>query len=666
LALSNLSLQQLAAALGGDVSGSQVLAPGPGHSAKDRSMAVKLTTDGYTVHSHAGDDWKACRDHIDERIGAPKWEPQKQSDPTEAMSAMARKSKQESDMSAQAGKSTAANYVNCKADGTPRLRVNRTATKGFWQEHWEGDRFVKGAGTEPHVPYKLPELLKYSDAPVLIVEGEKDVENVMDLGLVATTNAGGAGNWHADLNQYFSGRDVFILPDNDEAGEAHAHKVHENLNGAAREIRILRLPGLGDKQDVSDWIAAGGTQEQLVDLLKAAPKYEEAPPKTEQPADTIPDMGIWDAGDDLEMPEPRHWLLGNQFCRKFLSGILAPGSTGKTSLRTLQCLSLATGRKLTGQHVFKRSRVMIVSLEDDKDELRRRLKAACIHYNIKPTDLKGWLFCAAPKGFKLAEMKNGSRQIGMLEKMLRRDIEKWKPDLLSLDPFIKLHALEENDNGAMDFVCDLLVQLAIEYDIAVDAPHHTKKGNVVAGDADAGRGASAARDAGRLIYTLTRMTEEEAKTFGVKAEERNLYVRLDSGKVNLARPSGEATWFKLIGVQLGNGNADYPAGDEVQTVVPWHPPKTWDGITTDQVNAALNEIDAGMPNGQRYSTGGKAKERAAWPVVQRHCPSKTEHQCREMVGTWVKSGLLYADEYDDPIARKRLKGLKVDNSKRPS
>jgi hypothetical protein len=629
-------------------------------------MIVWLTPDGYTVHSHSTDDWKACRDYIDEKIGAPKWEPQKQSEhPADAMSAMARKSKQESDMSAQAGKSTAANYVYCKADGTPRLRVNRTATKGFWQERWEGDRFVKGAGTEPHVPYKLPELLEYSDAPVLIVEGEKDVENVMGLGpFVATTNAGGAGNWHAELNQYFSGRDVFILPDNDEAGEAHARKVHENLKGIARDIRILRLPGLSDKQDVSDWIAAGGTQEQLVDLLKAAPRYEGAAPKAE-PADTIPDMGIWDAGDDLDMPEPRHWLLGNQFCRKFLSGILAPGSTGKTSLRMLQYLSLATGRKLTGQHVFKRSRVLIVSLEDDRDELRRRLKAACIHYNIKPADLKGWLFCAAPKGFKLAEMKNGSRQIGILEKMLRRAIEKWRPDLAGLDPFIKLHAMEENDNGAMDFVCDLLVQLAIEYDIAVDVPHHTKKGNVVAGDADAGRGASAARDAGRLIYTLTRMTEQEAATFGIKPEERNLYVRLDSGKVNLARPSGEATWFKLIGVQLGNGNADYPAGDEVQTVAPWHPPKTFEGITTDQANAALNEIDAGLPNGQRYSNASAAADRAAWPVIQRHCPSKTQQQCRDVIKTWVKSGLLYVADYDDPKTRKPRNGLCVDSSKRP-
>jgi hypothetical protein len=234
-----------------------------------------------------------------------------------------------------------------------------------------------------------------------------------------------------------------------------------------------------------------------------------------------------------------------------------------------------------------------------------------------------------------------------------------------LDPFVKLHALEENDNGAMDFVADLLVQLAIEYDIAVDSPHHTKKGQLAAGDADAGRGASSVRDAGRLVYTLTRMTEQEAKAFGVKLEERNLYVRLDSGKVNLSRPSGEATWFQLVGVKLGNGNADYPNGDEVQTVVPWQPPRTWDGLTNTQLNAALTDIEAGLPNGQRYSDAGPATDRAAWRVVQRHCSDRTEAQCREIVKTWVRNGVLINKSYDDPVDRKTRQGLYVDAAKRP-
>jgi hypothetical protein len=51
----------------------------------------------------------------------------------------------------------------------------------------------------------------------------------------------------------------------------------------------------------------------------------------------------------------------------------------------------------------------------------------------------------------------------------------------------------------MDFVCDLLAQLAIEFNLAIDAPHPTREGSNAPGDPDAGRGASAMPDAGRLL-----------------------------------------------------------------------------------------------------------------------------------------------------------------------
>src|SRR5215216_3147130 len=76
-------------------------------------------------------------------------------------------------------------------------------------------------------------------------------------------------------------------------------------------------------------------------------------------------LGEWDAGDDTGLPPPRGWLLGNIFCRGFLSSLLGDGAVGKTALRYAQYLSLATGRALTGEHVFQRCRVLIVSLEDD-------------------------------------------------------------------------------------------------------------------------------------------------------------------------------------------------------------------------------------------------------------------------------------------------------------
>jgi hypothetical protein len=373
----------------------------------------------------------------------------------------------------------------------------------------------------------------------------------------------------------------------------------------------------------------------------------------------------WDAGEDSDPIPPRGWLLGNQFCRKFLSSLIAPGGTGKTALRTLQYLSLATGRPLTGQFVFQRSRVLMLSLEDDRDEMRRRIRAACIHHGIDQAELKGWLFCAAPKGLKLAEMKGGTRQIGHLEKLLRESIERRKPELVGFDPFIKTHALEENDNGAMDFVCDILTKLGIKYDIAIDAPHHTRKGALIAGDADNGRGGSGMRDAARIVSTLTTMGDQEAKMFGISEIDRHDYVRLDPAKVNITRKSQKATWFKLVGVKLGNATGQYPAGDEVQTVQTWTPPDTWADLPTAALNAALAEIDAGMSNGQRYSDAPNAKDRAAWAVVQRHCPSKTEAQCREIIRTWVRNGVLYNKDYSDPIKREDCMGLYLDATKRP-
>ncbi|MCC6943517.1 MAG: DUF3987 domain-containing protein [Thermomicrobiales bacterium] len=123
------------------------------------------------------------------------------------------------------------------------------------------------------LPYRLPELLA-SDGVVLIVEGEKDVDNLRDLGFIATCNHGGAGKWRDALSGYLRDRDVAILPDNDQPGRDHAEKVARSLAGGAASVRVVTLPGLAEKGDVSDWIAAGGTGDQLRALIDGAPRWE--------------------------------------------------------------------------------------------------------------------------------------------------------------------------------------------------------------------------------------------------------------------------------------------------------------------------------------------------------------------------------------------------------
>ncbi len=71
-----MDLRTLQRALGGEISAGQLLCPGPGHSRKDRSLAVRLSgNDGFVVHSHSGDDWAECRDFVREKLGLPPWQP---------------------------------------------------------------------------------------------------------------------------------------------------------------------------------------------------------------------------------------------------------------------------------------------------------------------------------------------------------------------------------------------------------------------------------------------------------------------------------------------------------------------------------------------------------------------------------------------------------------
>ena len=109
------------------------------------------------------------------------------------------------------------------------------------------------------------------------------------------------------------------------------------------------------------------------------------------------------------------------------------------------------------------------------------------------------------------------------------------------------------------------------------------------------------------------------------------------------------------------------AGDNVQTVEPWKPPKTWEGLDSALLNRILDDIEAGCPGGtSRYSTAASAEDRAAGRVVVKHAPDKAEKQAREIIATWVKSGTLFLKEYTDTAARKQYQGLWVNPNLRPS
>ena len=366
--------------------------------------------------------------------------------------------------------------------------------------------------------------------------------------------------------------------------------------------------------------------------------------------------------------EPRGWLLGNTICIGFVSVLLAAGAVGKTAMLILEALSLATGRSLTGAHVFRRVKVLIVSLEDDGTEFLRRLAAAVIHYGISNEDLHGWLHFATPAdlGLKLATIVDGTFTVGDLGPALKEKIDTLSVEAVCLDPFIKTHGVGENANESIDQVMTILTKLAQDRACGFRLAHHTTKGPPDPGNADRGRGASSGVDAARLVHTLNPMSTEDAKIFNAKRGEQRFLIRRDDAKVNLTPKAEDATWFKLVGVELGNTKVrpEYPAGDTVQTAERWTPPDLWNGLSYAVLNMILDDLDAGLADGARFSDDNAAKTRAAWQVAFRHL-GENEEQCKEIIRVWVKTGQLTKREYEDKKRGEKVWGLYVNPDKRP-
>lgn len=142
-----------------------------------------------------------------------------------------------------------------------------------WRPKHKNERAPEGAIDLPEcrlVLYRLPELLAVTPEAghVFLPEGEKDVDALRGIGLIATCNPMGAGKWRDEFVAFLVGRDVVIIPDADAPGRDHARAIAATLQGRARSVKVLELPE-GHK-DPADWVLAGGTAEQLLDLVAKA------------------------------------------------------------------------------------------------------------------------------------------------------------------------------------------------------------------------------------------------------------------------------------------------------------------------------------------------------------------------------------------------------------
>lgn len=285
------------------------------------------------------------------------------------------------------------------------FRLRRPNGQGGWTYNINDTRLV---------PYNLPEVLKA--ARVIIVEGEKDANGLADTGLTATCNPTGALKWRPEYNPHFRGKEVIILPDNDDVGRKHAASVARHLHGTAKSIKILELPGLPEKGDVIDWLQAGGNSDQLLNLAEKVPEWQpnanqnrqtkkekigenpknprkphlravepelvlvksvllDAPVDHGNPEKTAHHFNLMHVNDLVQQPQPEtSWIWDGILPAGGSSINAAKPKVGKSTLCLNLAVAVAKGDTFLGRATVQVP-VVYLALEEKGAELQKRLKA---------------------------------------------------------------------------------------------------------------------------------------------------------------------------------------------------------------------------------------------------------------------------------------------------
>ncbi len=357
------------------------------------------------------------------------------------------------------------------ADGTLLYQSVRKFPKAFYQQRPDSNGGLSyKLGDVKRVPYRLPHVLAADpSATIYIVEGEKDADQLVALGLIATTNVSGAGKWRSEYNHYFRGRHVVILPDNDGPGRQHSEHVAQELVDTAASVRLVNLPGLPLKGDVSDWLANGGTAQELEQIVASAPLYQPQIEGVTRVASNQANRGnralvLTSLSDLLAEPaEAIDYVIDGLLITGGVSLLIAKPKVGKSTLARNAGLCVARGQPFLNR-LTAEGPVVYLALEEKRTEVRRHFarmdameEPIFIHVGSAPQDA-------------LEELQGA--------------IATHLPVLAIIDPLFKLVRFRDgNDYTEVSRAMEPLIELARSTGCHLLCVHHQGKGERSGGDA---------------------------------------------------------------------------------------------------------------------------------------------------------------------------------------
>lgn len=343
-------------------------------------------------------------------------------------------------------------YPYVDREGRLLYEVQRRPGKKFLQRRPgpDGD-WIYNLDDVERVPYRLPSVLEAGGAggTVFIVEGEKDADRLVSAGLVATTSAqGSAFVWPVEWAEHFRGcRLVVVIADNDDGGRRAANQRAAVVQNAVADVRVIEaMPGVGEKGDVSDWLNAGGSVDELRSIVKAiAPGVpvlrDEEPPTVDVPDSETETILFrrWTTAELLAADRTFKWRVRGLIVEPTYGMIGGERKSLKSYFGMFVNLGTASGASIFGQfHVDEPGPVVAYVGEGGRIPYTRRLErvAACMGVDLDTIPMLN--------SFDTAGLSSTKFQLS-----LRRDLAELEPVLVSVDPLYAFHGTSKGGGGSL-------------------------------------------------------------------------------------------------------------------------------------------------------------------------------------------------------------------------
>ena len=359
-----------------------------------------------------------------------------------------------------------ATYPYVDERGAVLYEVVRFDPKDFLQRRPDGrGGWIWNVDGVRRVVFGLPELRGQKFA--YLVEGERDALTLRAAGVTATTNAGGASKnpdrpkWRREYTEQLVDagiEGVAILPDNDAAGRAHAEAVARSCSAAGLRVKVVSLPG---EKDVTDWLGAGHTVDELRALVAAAPLYGNA--NIPKPA---PVCSIRLTAASAIKVRPVRWLWQDRIALGSLALLGGREGVGKTLCAYTLAADITRGR-LAGAYLGMPRAVVVAATEDSWEHtIVPRLMAA-------DADLDRVYRVAAVAVVGVDATLSLPRDLIALERVAREV----QAALVILDPLLSRldTALDTHKDAEVRVALEPLVKLAAAADASVLGLIHVNK-----------------------------------------------------------------------------------------------------------------------------------------------------------------------------------------------